>query len=284
MKGWTTLVAAETLAIGLARPDVVIVDCRYSLAAPDAGEHAWLQARIPGARYAHLDRDLSGAKRPGEGRHPLPDEGAFCATLGRWGITPQTQVVAYDHSDGAMAAARLWWLLRLLGHQKVAVLDGGYARWLALGLPTETRMRKCVEARYQGRFDRDRIATTESVLARLGEPPGWLIDVRAPERFSGESESIDRRAGHVPGAVNWPYVRNVQADGRFRPPVELAAGYRALIDGRDPSEVVLMCGSGVTSCQALLAMERAGLRGARIYAGSWSGWIDDPARPIATGA
>jgi thiosulfate/3-mercaptopyruvate sulfurtransferase len=283
MKGWTTLVAAETLSIALARPDVVIVDCRYSLAAPDAGEHAWLEARIPGARYAHLDRDLSDVKKLGEGRHPLPDEQVFCATLGRWGITPETQVVAYDHSDGAMAAARLWWLLRLLGHERVAVLDGGYARWLALGLPTETRMHKHVESRYAGRFDHDRIASAESVRARLGEAPGWLIDVRAPERFSGASEPIDRRAGHIPGAVNRPYLRNVQADGRFRAPVELAAEYRQLIDGHEAADVVLMCGSGVTSCQALLAMERSGLRGARIYAGSWSGWISDPARPIATG-
>lgn len=283
MKGWTTLVAAETLSIALARPDVVVVDCRFSLAAPNAGEHAWLEARIPGARYAHLDRDLSDTRRTGEGRHPLPDQTQFCASLARWGITPDTQVIAYDHNDGAMAAARLWWLLRLLGHEKVAVLDGGYARWIALGLPTETKVGKHAAGHYDGRFDRERIATAESVAARLGEAPGWLIDVRARERFTGESEMIDRLAGHIPGAVNRPFSLNTLPDGRFRTPVELAAEYRELIDGRAPSEMVLMCGSGVTSCQALLAMERSGLRGARIYAGSWSGWIDGPSRPIATG-
>lgn len=284
MKGWTTLVAVETLAVALSRPDVVVVDCRFSLAAPDAGEHAWLEARIPGARYAHLERDLADAGRPGEGRHPLPDDADFCGTLTRWGISPDTQVVAYDNADGSMAAARLWWMMRLLGHEKVAVLDGGYARWTSLGQPVETRVRKHGPGQYSARFDRSRIATAESVLSRMGEKPGWLVDARAAERFRGEQEMIDRVAGHIPGAVNHPFTRHSQADGRMRPPADIAAEYRGLLAGRDPSEIVLMCGSGVTSCLNLLAMERAGLRGARIYAGSWSGWISDPSRPVATGA
>lgn len=283
MKGWTTIVAPETLAVALARPDVVVVDCRFSLIDPGAGEHAWLQGHVPGAVYAHLNRDLSDLLRRGEGRHPLPDEDDFCAALSRWGISPESQVVAYDYADGSMAAARFWWLLKLLGHEKVAVMDGGYTRWTTLGLPVETRVQRHPATHYTGRFDRSRIATADEIVDRLDGNSGWLIDARAPERFTGENETIDLRAGHVPGAVNRPYTHNLGTDGCLKPPVELASEFRRLIDGHRPDEVVLMCGSGVTACHNLLAMERAGLPGARIYAGSWSGWISDPERPIATG-
>jgi thiosulfate/3-mercaptopyruvate sulfurtransferase len=283
MKGWTTIVAPETLAVAMSRTDVVVVDCRFSLADPGAGEHAWLQGHIPGAVYAHLDRDLSDLTRHGEGRHPLPEAEAFCGALSRWGIESTDQVVAYDTADGSLAAARLWWMLKLLGHEKVAVLDGGYTRWTTLGLPVESRVKRRAASRYAGSFDRGRIATAEDVLTRLDESPGWLIDARSPERFRGESEPFDKRAGHIPGAVNRPLGKNFASDGSLRRPADLATEFRSIIDGRAPDQVVLMCGSGVSACQNLLAMERAGLTGARIYAGSWSGWISDPERPIATG-
>ena len=281
MAGWTTLVQAETLAIALERSDLAIVDCRFSLVDPAAGESAYRESHIPGAVYAHLDRDLSGPARPGAGRHPWPKAEHFRARLEHWGIVPGTQVVAYDDGDGAHAA-RLWFLLRVFGHEKVAVLDGGWKRWISLGLPSETQVRRRLPTSYRGAFDTTRLADSEAVQAHLAAG-GVLLDARAPERFRGESEPIDRAAGHVPGAINRPYAANL-SEGRFKPPSQLADEYRALLAGRAPEQVVAMCGSGVTACHLLLAMERAGLKGARLYTGSWSGWISDPARLIATGA
>ena len=280
MAGWTTLVQAETLAVALGRPDLVIVDCRFSLLDPSAGEHAYLTSHLPGAAYAHLERDLSDLGKHGEGRHPWPDTPAFLARLSRWGVAPESQVIAYDDGDGAFAA-RLWFMLRTLGHQKVAVLDGGWSRWTALGLPVSTAARAPASTRYDADFDASRLFDATAVQAHLAAG-GMLVDARAPARFRGEEEPIDRIAGHVPGAVNRPYAQNL-VDGRFKSPMQLAAEFRELLEGRDPSEVVAMCGSGVTACHNLLAMERAGLKGAKLYTGSWSGWIADPARPVATG-
>lgn len=280
MAGWTTLVQAETLAVALARPDVVVVDCRFSLVDPNAGESAYREAHIPGAVYAHVDRDLAAPGQPGGGRHPWPQAEAFRACLETWGIGPDSQVVVYDHADGAFAA-RLWFLLRVFGHQKVALLDGGWKRWTSLGLPTESYVRRRLPATYRGAFDAGRLTDADGVRAHL-DAGGLLLDARAPERFRGEQEPMDRIAGHVPGAVNRPYADNLSA-GRFKPPSQLADEYRALMDGRSAGDVVVMCGSGVTACHLLLAMERAGLRGARLYAGSWSGWISDPSRPVAAG-
>jgi thiosulfate/3-mercaptopyruvate sulfurtransferase len=277
MAGWNTLVQAETLAIGLGRPDVAIVDCRFSIANPGAGESAYLTGHLPGAVYAHLDRDLSDMSKQGAGRHPWPEAATFTARLGEWGITPQHQVVAYDDGDGTHAA-RLWFLLRMLGHEKVAVLDGGWARWTALGLPVETAVRKPMAAKYSGQFDTSRLLDAEQVQARL-EAGELLIDARAADRFRGENEMIDRIAGHVPGAVNRFHGNNL-VDGRFKAPMQLADEFRALLDGKPADQVMVMCGSGVTACHHLLAMERAGLRGARLFTGSWSGWIADPTRPI----
>jgi thiosulfate/3-mercaptopyruvate sulfurtransferase len=280
MSGWTTLVQAETLATALGREDLAIVDCRFALVNPGAGESAYLRGHIPGAVYAHLDRDLSDHARHGEGRHPWPDEAAFLAKLGRWGITPQHQVVAYDDGDGAIAA-RLWFLLRTLGHQKVAVLDGGWARWTALGLQVDGSVPAPSSLRYPGSFDRGRLLDADQVQARLAQGD-LLVDARAADRFRGENEMIDRLGGHVPGARSRPYADNV-AEGRLRSPIELAAAFRALIDGHAPENVMVMCGSGVTACHHLLAMERAGIHGAKLFTGSWSGWISDPGRPVATG-
>ena len=281
---WTTLISAEELATQMGAPSLRIVDARFVLAGGDAeaGERAWRTAHLAGAGYVHLDRDLSDHGKPvSEGRHPLPDADAFCATLERLGITSESQVVVYDAVDGAMAAARFWWLLKLLGHQRVAVLDGGFARWTVLGLPVETESPPVLQGRYRASYDPAKIASTDEVAQRLGEPAGWLLDARAPERFRGEVEPLDPVAGHIPGALNRPYSENL-LDGRYRPAETLRREFTALLAGRAPGDVLLSCGSGVTACHNLLAMEHAGLHGARVYASSWSGWISDPSRPVAT--
>ena len=280
MAGWNTLVQPETLAIGLGRPDVAVVDCRFTLVNPGAGESAFLVGHIPGAVYAHLDRDLSDITKKGDGRHPWPDAATFTAKLGEWGITPHHQIVAYDDGDGAHAA-RFWTLMRMLGHEKVAVLDGGWARWTGMGSQVETHPHKPMKARYTGQFDASRLLDAGQVQQSL-DAGEMLVDARATDRFRGENEMIDRIAGHVPGAVSRPYAENL-VDGRFKAPMQLADEFRALLGGKSPDEVMVMCGSGVTACHHLLAMERAGLRGARLFTGSWSGWISDPSRPIATG-
>lgn len=281
MAGWNTLVPAETLAVALGRNDLAVVDCRFSITNPGAGESAYLVGHLPGAVYAHLDRDLSDMSQQGQGRHPWPDAATFTAKLGEWGISPQHQVVAYDDGDGAQAA-RLWFLLRLLGHEKVAVLDGGWRRWTSLGLPVDSQPHKAAPARYPAaQFDAARLLDASQVQERLAAGD-LLVDARGADRFRGENEVIDRVAGHVPGARSRPYAQNL-VDGRFKPPAQLADEFRALLDGMPPERTIAMCGSGVTACHHLLSMERAGLRGAKLFTGSWSGWIVDPARPVATG-
>jgi thiosulfate/3-mercaptopyruvate sulfurtransferase len=280
-EGATRLMDARATAS--AAPSLRVVDARFSLADPQSGAQLYAQAHLPGALYADLNRDLSDLGRTGHGRHPLPDGDAFAARLGEWGIGPQTRVVVYDAGDGSMAAARLWWLLRLIGHAHVQVLDGGFAAWQAAGLPVTAALPQVSPLPpYPGRFDRSRIASVEEVQARLKHAPGWLIDARAGERFRGEVEPLDPVAGHVPGAVNRPFALNVH-DGRLRPADDLRAALQPLIGTHAPDEVVLMCGSGVTACHLLLAMDVAGLEGARIYADSWSGWVSDTSRPVATG-
>ncbi len=285
MTDWQTLVDPDTLATALGHADLRIVDARFAPATvddPDFGRRAHAQSHLPGAVYADLNRELSDLSRAGLGRHPLPREADFTAALGRWGIGPDSQVVVYDGADGSMAAARLWWLLRLLGHRRVAVLDGGIAAWRAAGLAESTQPAAYPPAEpYPARFDMTQVADAEEVARRGAEAPGWLIDVRSPERFAGQSEPIDPVAGHVPGAVNRPLPLSLSG-GRFLSPAQLRADLLPRLGGHAPQDVVLMCGSGVTACHTLLAMEAAGLSGARVYAGSWSGWISDPSRPIAT--
>lgn len=281
---WTTLVQAEALATRLEEDDLRLFDARFSLADPAAGLAAYESAHLPGALHADLNRDLADLSAPGAGRHPLPDGRRWAERLGQWGVSPASQVVIYDAADGGMAAARMWWLLKLMGHERAAVLDGGYARWRALGLPVTAQVpERALEAAYPGGFNHSRIATADEVQARLGEDAGWLLDARASPRFAGHVEPIDRVAGHVPGAVNRPYSDSLR-DGVFKPAAEVRAGLEPLLRGRPPEEVVLMCGSGVTACHLLLGMEHAGLAGAKVYPGSWSGWIDDPTRPVAIGA
>lgn len=280
--GWTTLVPPETLAAALQRPDLVIVDCRFSSSSPGAGEFAYEHSHLPGAVYAHLERDLSdmGRRGQGDGRHPWPDAAMFTAKLGQWGVLPHHQVVAYDDADGSMAA-RFWFLMRALGHEKVAVLDGGLARWQGLRLPMNSDLVRRRATTYSGTFDASRLLGAGQVQERLAAGD-LLLDARPADRFHGENDFMDRVHGHVPGAMNRPYADNMQ-DGRFKSPVQLAEEFRALLDGRSPGQAIMMCGSGVTACHNLLAMERAGLGGAKLYTGSWSGWIEDPSRPIAQG-
>lgn len=280
---WTTLVDPAELALHLDDPDLRIVDARFVLTDPAAGRAAYLQSHLPHALYADLNQDLADLSRiaQGHGRHPLPDAQVFTGKLGQWGIAPRHQVVVYDAGDGSMAAARLWWMLRLLGHARVAVLDGGFAAWHGAGLPETGQVPAPTrQPAYPGGYDSTRIAGTAEVAARLRQAPGWLIDARAAERFSGRQEHVDRSAGHVPGAVNRPYLDNVR-EGRLREPAALRAELLPLLGAHAPQDVVLMCGSGVTACHLLLAFEHAGLPGPRVYPGSWSGWISDPARPVA---
>ncbi len=279
---WSTLVSAQDLAAALGREDLIVLDTRHSLAEPEAGEAAYHAAHIPGAFYAHLDRELSDHHKAHAGRHPWPDAQDFTAALGRWGVTAAHQVVVYDAADGALAAARLWFMLRTLGHERVAVLDGGMQRWQALDLPVQSQVPVARPAPpYPATFDTSRLLDAHQVQAHL-DAGGVLLDARAAERFRGDIEPIDRVAGHVPGARSRPYALSMQ-EGRWRPASELAREFAALLQGRDPREVVAMCGSGVTACHLLLALEHAGLEGARLFTGSWSGWIDDPQRPVARG-
>ncbi|KGM56533.1 sulfurtransferase [Lysobacter arseniciresistens ZS79] len=278
---WQTLVDVDALAAALGRDDLVVLDARVSLADRSAGEAWYREGHVPGARFADLDRDLSDHARTG-GRHPWPGADDFTARLGRWGITPSHQVVVYDAGDGALAAARAWFLLRALGHRDVAVLDGGWKAWTERGGAVQTDVPVPARAEYDAGFDRARLLDAEGVQAHL-DGGGMLVDARAGERFRGEVEPLDRAAGHVPGAVNRPYADNLQ-DGRFKPAGVLAREFGELLDGRDAGDVAVMCGSGVTACHHLLAMEHAGLPGAKLFTGSWSGWLEDPARPVATGA
>lgn len=279
------LVAPEALAAQLGAPGWVIADCRFNLARPAAGEEAWRAGHVPGARYVHLDRDLSGPVTPATGRHPLPDPAAFARTLSRWGIGPGTRVVAYDDAGGAIAA-RLWWLLRWHGHRGAALLDGGFPAWVAAGLPVTSAAPPEPGPAPAARAAAGcmPVIATDELAARLqaGTAP-LVIDARAPARFRGDEEPIDPVAGHVPGAVNAPFQACLDARGRFRPPGELRALFAPLLAGRPAAEAAVMCGSGVTACHALFAMELAGLPGAALYAGSWSEWIRSPERPVARG-
>ncbi|MGY4515939.1 sulfurtransferase [Lysobacter sp. HA18] len=281
---WTTLIDARTLsrAIEAHERPLAIVDTRVDLADRGAGARRFAEGHVPGARRASLETELSGPHYPGAGRHPWPSDEAFATTLGRLGITPVHQVVVYDDAQGALAAARLWFMLKAWGHDAVTVLDGGWSAWRAADGRVETGdVDESDIGPYAGAFDHTRLLGTADVEAALdaGAP---VVDARAAERYRGDIEPLDRKAGHIPGALNRPFATNL-ADGRFRPARELRAEFEALLDGRAPETLVASCGSGVTACHHLLAMEHAGLHGARLYTGSWSGWIEDDARLVATG-
>lgn len=300
----TTLITPRQLSARLGDAELAIIDCRFDLARPQWGRESYASGRIPRALYAHLDQDLSGKLSPSTGRHPLPRAEEMAARLGQWGIDAQVQVVAYDQSAGAYAA-RLWWLLRWLGHAKVSVLDGGLAAWQAEGLPldktplpdaqtdsqggSQSRARAGGRAcRFDPRPDAQMVVDTPELEAlidggQLARGDVVLVDARSADRFAGRNETIDPVAGHIPGARNHPFTDNVDAAGRFLDRGTLRERFARTLEGIPPDAAICMCGSGVTACHDLLAMEVAGLKDARLYAGSWSEWIRDPRRPIATG-
>jgi thiosulfate/3-mercaptopyruvate sulfurtransferase len=263
-------------------PNWVFVDCRFDIRDPDRCEREYRQAHISGAVYAHLDRDLSGPVTKGRtGRHPLPVPDAFARTVSGLGIGAETQVIAYDGSTGAMAAARLWWLLKWAGHDAVAVLDGGFKKWCAAGFSYSTGVETKQAAEFRATFRPQMAIEAEELVTVLDDPAWVVLDSRAAERFLGKGETIDPVAGHIKGAVSAPYVLNLEADGSFRPPKDLVKLSGDAMGGRDASHAVFYCGSGVTAAHSVLACAVAGLGMPRLYPGSWSEWITDPARPIA---
>ena len=278
---YTTLIDAATLAEHLGDPAWVVLDARFDLAAPEKGELLYRQGHIPGARYVSLDAHLSGAKTGANGRHPLPSPDRAAAAFGSLGVSQAKQVVLYD-ADMGMFAARGWWMLRWLGHDRVAVLDGGLAAWTRAGLPVTDAVETWTPAVFDAAPAESRRVPASDVQAHLGDRGRVLVDARAAERFRGQNETLDPVGGHIPGAVNRFFQHNLTADKTFKAPAELRAEWTAVC-GDDASRVVMYCGSGVTACHNLLALEHAGLPGARLFPGSWSEWCANPERPRATG-
>jgi len=277
----TALVSTEVLARHLDAPDWVVLDCRHDLADPGRGRADFARSHIPGARFLHLDEDLSAPGNGANGRHPLPDPAAFMDRLGRAGIDYGMQVVAYD-AQGGMIAARLWWMLRWLGHQPVAVLDGGWNKWIAEGRTQTAEVVRPRRASFAGRPEDNRVEA-EFVLSHLGDAEVKLLDARAPDRYRGQNETLDPVGGRIPGALNRFFRDNLDANGCFKPEKLLETEFRAALGDTSPGQVVHYCGSGVSACHNLLAMELAGLRGGRLYPGSWSEWCAQSARPIEQG-
>ena len=281
---YTTLISAADLCAHLHDDRWVILDCRHDLMNPNAGREAYAIGHIQNAQFAHVDSDLSGAKAGADGvfrgRHPLPERAALIETLRGWGIADDTQVVAYD-AHGGMFAARLWWLLRWVGHPAVAVLDGGLPAWQAQGLPLVTMAVKRSGGTIVDKPSLMHTVTVEDVESNLVTQTRVVVDARAPDRFRGENETIDPVGGHIPGARNRFFKDNLTADGRFKDAAQLKQEFSPLFAAAP--QAIMQCGSGVTACHNLLALEIAGLPGAALYPGSWSEWCADPARPVATG-
>lgn len=278
---YTTIVDRDAVQQHLKDPAWRIFDCRFNLGSPQAGREAWRKAHLPGAVYADLDRNLSSDITSESGRHPLPAPDDFVRTLQQWGLKTSDQVVVYDDVGGAIAA-RLWWMLTYIGHPATALMNGGYKSWVQENRPLDDVQTECEISDYNARLPAFRnVITTEVLIAGLNSLA--LFDARAGERFRGEVEPLDPVAGHIPGALNHPFQQNLDSDGQFLPAAELKARFLAELGDSPVENVVHTCGSGVTACHNLLAMEHAGLTGSSLYAGSWSEWIRDPARPVATG-
>jgi thiosulfate/3-mercaptopyruvate sulfurtransferase len=276
------LIQAEDLAERLEDAALRIFDCRFDLARPDAGRAHYDDEHLPGAVHADLNRDLSVPQTPGSGRHPLPTPSAFETQLRRWGVSGDSVIVAYDDGN-SMYAARLWWMLRWLGHEQSLVLDGGMRRWMQLGLPLDETIPSRPPGNFVARPHPQLVVDAQQVLAASRDSTSLILDVRAPERFRGDVEPIDAVAGHVPGARNHPFTSSLEADGRFLPAAQLRTALEQRLGGMPAQRTVAMCGSGVSACHLLLAMDIAGLPGAPLYPGSWSEWSRDPMRPVARG-
>ncbi len=278
----TTLVSTEETAAHLDDSQWIICDCRHDLANHSAGYRAYRAGHIPGARFLHLDVDLSGPKTGLNGRHPLPHPATFCLRLGALGISTNTQVVAYDESGGVYAS-RLWWMLRWVGHTKVAMLDGGWQAWTGASLPQTVEQPAVEPTTFQGRVQSQFAADSAQVIASLQDRKTLVLDARSSDRYRGENETLDPVAGHIPGAINRFFRLNLDDDGRFKPADALKTEFSVLLKSHAPETIVHQCGSGVTACHNLLAMEIAGLGGSRLYPGSWSEWVSDRKRPVAKG-
>jgi thiosulfate/3-mercaptopyruvate sulfurtransferase len=281
---YTTLITTEEAAQNLENEKFVFIDCRFDLAKPGWGFETYQQSHIPGAVYADLNKDLSSPITLNSGRHPLPEWQVFVEKLSAWGIDPDTQVVVYDTTGGSFAD-RLWFMLRLVGHPAAAVLNGGFGKWITETRPTESgeQIRKPTKYPFPGDIHTELLVSAEDVNELRNNPEFVIIDARAPERYRGELEPIDRIAGHIPGAVNRFHGLNLAPDGTLKSPDQLKTEYRALLGPVPPEKAIVYCGSGVTSCHHLLALQSIGFEGTRIYLGSWSEWIRDPDRPIAKG-
>jgi len=281
---YTTLISVPQLIAESSDPALAIIDCRFSLADPELGRQNFLEAHIPGATYAHLDEDLCSSVIEGvTGRHPLPSVENFADKLSDWGINSSSRVVVYDDAGGAIAASRLWWLLRWLGHNAVSDLDGGWQAWLKSGGTVRGGQEIRSSSLFIPHVQPGRLIEKDEILARLLESNFLLIDSRDEKRYLGEVEPIDPVAGHIPGALPSPHLNILDAEGKFLPPEALRHYFQPLIGETSPRDTIFYCGSGVTAAQNVLAMEHAGMGDARLYAGSWSEWITDPERPIATG-
>ncbi len=281
---FTTLINPQQLAERLTKPNWVIFDSRFSLADPDRGRRDYQKSHIFKAIYAHLNDDLSGPIVPGvSGRHPLPDVEVISRFFSQSGLDQTSQVIVYDDAGGAMAV-RIWWLLRWLGHEAVAVLDGGWQKWTADGYPTTVELPIVTPRVFVPHVQSEMWLTSEHVAARLGDQRFKLFDSRNADRYRGENETIDPIAGHIPGAISAPYADNLNPDGTFKSIEQLRARFEALLGETPADQAAFYCGSGITAVHNLIALEYAGLGEAKLYAGSWSEWITDPSHPISTGA
>ena len=281
---YTSLINAYELMDYIRHPNWVVIDCRFDLEDPDAGKISYTQAHIPGALYAHLDDDLCGEIIPGKtGRHPLPDVEEFVDTLGKWGITSGVQVVTYDDKGGALAAGRLWWMLRWVGHDSVAVLNGGWQQWVEQNLPVTSEVGTGSPQNFTPSVRSDLVVNADTVMEMIIDPDSIVFDSRILERYKGEYEPIDPVAGHIPGAKSAPHPNILNSDGLFLPQDVLYEYFRKLLGDVQADKTAFYCGSGATAVQNIIALYYAGLGETKLYAGSWSEWITDPNRPIETG-
>ena len=277
------LVSTSELAAHVDDPAWIVFDCRHDLVDHNKGRQQYDAGHIPGAFFAPVETALAGSKTGANGRHPLPDRETFAAFLAQHGVAPGRLVVAYDDAGG-LYAARLWWMCRWIGFEAAALLDGGITKWSAEGRPLSRAQPRPPAGDVKSITEGPEPVQADQILRSLGKSELLVVDARAAERFRGEVEPMDRVAGHIPGAVNRFYRANLNADLTFRAPGELKAEFLQLLQGRSPEQVVHQCGSGITACANLFAMELAGLHGSRLYAGSWSEWSSDPSRPVARGS